>query len=59
VAVDLVQIRKLAKEKRNENLRFRKFLKQCDLETETTSTTVSSRSRGVCGLELIFDFSML
>ena len=29
---DLVQIRKLAERKENENFRFRRFLKECDLE---------------------------
>ena len=33
MALDLVQIRKLAERKENENLRFRRFLKECDVET--------------------------
>ena len=32
MALDLVQIRKLAERKENENLRFRRFLKECDVE---------------------------
>jgi hypothetical protein len=34
MVLDLVQIRKLAERKENENFRFRRFLKECDLEAD-------------------------
>ena len=47
MAVDLVQIRKMAEAKEDENFRLRKFLKQCDLETKEIDHHVFEITRRV------------
>lgn len=47
MSIDLVQIRTLAQSKEDENYRFRRFLKQCDLEPEELDDRVFAITRSV------------
>jgi Fe-S-cluster containining protein len=47
MAFDLVQIREMAKEKEDENWRFRRFLKDCDLSSKEIDRHVFALTRRV------------